>query len=80
MSICGPREPNWLAAAVVCGTEMDLGTVEDLVTGRCRRTGPGDAWLAGGTWLFSEPQPGLRRLLDLNSLDWPALHQARTSW
>ncbi len=25
----------------------------------------GDGWLAGGTWLFSEPQPHLRRLVDL---------------
>ncbi|HTT75428.1 MAG TPA: FAD binding domain-containing protein [Candidatus Binataceae bacterium] len=33
----------------------------------------GDAWLAGGTWLFSEQQPHLRRLIDLQSLDWPAL-------
>ena len=33
----------------------------------------GDAWLAGGTWLYSEPQPQLRRLIDLASLDWPAL-------
>nr|WP_269328586.1 FAD binding domain-containing protein [Kineosporia babensis] len=33
----------------------------------------GDAWLAGGTWLFSEPQSGTRRLLDLTTLDWPAL-------
>ncbi|WP_027170604.1 FAD binding domain-containing protein [Methylobacterium sp. 10] len=30
----------------------------------------GDAWLAGGTWLFSEPQPRLRRLVDLSSLGW----------
>jgi CO/xanthine dehydrogenase FAD-binding subunit len=53
---------------------VDLATVEDLVTapapGDWR---PGDAWLAGGTWLFSEPQPHLRRLLDLTSLGWPAL-------
>jgi CO/xanthine dehydrogenase FAD-binding subunit len=34
---------------------------------------PGDAWLAGGTWLFSEPQPHLRRLIDLQQLGWPAL-------
>jgi CO/xanthine dehydrogenase FAD-binding subunit len=34
---------------------------------------PGDAWLAGGTWLFSEPQPELRRLHDLTALQWPAL-------
>ena len=33
----------------------------------------GDAFLAGGTWLFSEPQIGLRRLIDLESLHWPAL-------
>ena len=31
----------------------------------------GDACLAGGTWLFSEPQPETRRLLDLGSLGWP---------
>ncbi len=33
----------------------------------------GDAWLAGGTWLFSEPQPHLRTLIDLEQLAWPAL-------
>ena len=32
----------------------------------------GDAWLAGGTWLFSEPQPTLARLIDLSALGWPA--------
>jgi len=32
---------------------------------------PGDAWLGGGTWLFSEPQPHLRRLIDLTSMTWP---------
>lgn len=32
---------------------------------------PTDAVLAGGTWLFSEPQPHLRRLVDLSALDWP---------
>jgi CO/xanthine dehydrogenase FAD-binding subunit len=30
----------------------------------------GDGWLAGGTWLFSEPQPHLRRLLDLHGFGW----------
>ncbi|MBR0833357.1 FAD binding domain-containing protein [Bradyrhizobium manausense] len=34
---------------------------------------PGDAWLAGGTWLFSEPQIHLTRLIDLTDLKWPAL-------
>ncbi len=31
---------------------------------------PGDAWLAGGTWLFSEPQPDVRRLVDLAAFGW----------
>src|SRR5258708_2494291 len=33
----------------------------------------GDAWLAGGTWLFSEPQPKLTRLIDLSGFGWPPL-------
>jgi CO/xanthine dehydrogenase FAD-binding subunit len=33
----------------------------------------GFAWLAGGTWLFSEPQPGVHTLIDLESLRWPSL-------
>lgn len=28
------------------------------------------AWLAGGTWLFSEPQPHLHTLVDLEALNW----------
>jgi CO/xanthine dehydrogenase FAD-binding subunit len=34
---------------------------------------PGAAWLAGGTWLFSEPQPTLDTLIDLEALRWPAI-------
>jgi CO/xanthine dehydrogenase FAD-binding subunit len=33
----------------------------------------GCAWLAGGTWLFSEPQLGTDTLIDLHGLNWPAL-------
>ena len=33
----------------------------------------GDAWLGGGTWLFSEPQAHLRRLIDLSGMGWPPL-------
>jgi CO/xanthine dehydrogenase FAD-binding subunit len=33
----------------------------------------GDAWLGGGTWLFSEPQPQLRRLFDLHAFGWEPL-------
>lgn len=34
---------------------------------------PGHAWLAGGTWLFSEPQLGVDTLIDLDTLGWPSL-------
>jgi CO/xanthine dehydrogenase FAD-binding subunit len=34
---------------------------------------PGFAWLAGGTWLFSEPQVEVHTFIDLESLRWPAL-------
>lgn len=33
----------------------------------------GYAWLAGGTWLFSEPQVATDILIDLDQLHWPAL-------
>ena len=53
---------------------MDLNTVSDFVTHpQLTDWREGDAWLAGGTWLFSEPQPAVRRLLDLTTLGWPAL-------
>lgn len=56
---------------------MDLGTVEAILTPRERAAvppmGPSDAYLAGGTWVFSEPQTHLRRLVDLTTLGWPAL-------
>jgi CO/xanthine dehydrogenase FAD-binding subunit len=36
----------------------------------------GHAWLAGGTWLFSEPQIKTDTLVDLQSFRWPALQAA----
>ncbi len=36
----------------------------------------GFAWLAGGTWLYSEPQPDTDTLIDLDHLDWPSLEAA----
>jgi CO/xanthine dehydrogenase FAD-binding subunit len=33
----------------------------------------GYAWLAGGTWLFSEPQVATDTLIDLDRLGWPPL-------
>lgn len=56
---------------------MDLNTISEIVRPRsrdtCRTRDAGDAWLAGGTWLFSVPQPGLQRLVDLQGLDWTPL-------
>src|SRR5436190_11957845 len=56
---------------------MDLNTVSEVLRPRRRESlvdwRPGDAWLAGGTWLFSEPQPAVHRLVDLESLGWPSL-------
>ena len=53
---------------------MDLNTVTEVISpaavGQWR---PGDAWLGGGTALFAEPRPDLRRLLDLTAAGWPAL-------
>jgi CO/xanthine dehydrogenase FAD-binding subunit len=50
---------------------VDLNTVTRVVSaadaGRWRA---GDAWLAGGTYLYSEPQPHVSRLLDLVALGW----------
>jgi CO/xanthine dehydrogenase FAD-binding subunit len=57
---------------------MDLNTVSELVDAdpdSAARWRDGDAWLAGGTWLFSEPQRELRRLLDLTAFGWEPLHE-----
>ena len=55
---------------------MDLNSIGSVAVPRNRSDlsgwRDGDAWLAGGTWLFSEPQPRLRRLVDLSSLGWQA--------
>jgi CO/xanthine dehydrogenase FAD-binding subunit len=56
---------------------MDLNTISEVIRPRTRAEllvwTPGDAWLAGGTWLFSEPQAHLSRLIDLTDLKWPPL-------
>jgi CO/xanthine dehydrogenase FAD-binding subunit len=56
---------------------MDLNTVSEVSRPATREEvrgwRDGDAWLAGGTWLFSEPQPGVRRLIDLEGLRWEPL-------
>ena len=56
---------------------MDLTTITEIAHPKTRAQLPvwtaGDAWLAGGTWLFSEPQSHLTRLIDLTDLKWPPL-------
>ena len=56
---------------------MDLNTIREVK----RPTSPDDltdwrqgyAWLAGGTWLFSEPQLAVDTLIDLEALNWRSL-------
>ncbi len=56
---------------------MDINTITEVLRHPADPFGsqwrPGDAWLAGGTWLFSDQQPELRRLIDLAPLGWGAL-------
>lgn len=53
---------------------MDLVSVRTVRTPSHRDDltfAPGEQPLAGGTWLFSEEQPGLTGLVDLTGLGWP---------
>ncbi len=53
---------------------MDMNTIEEVVaTADPDHWQPGDAWLAGGTVLFSYGSATLRRLLDLGTAGWPAV-------
>ena len=53
---------------------MDLNTVLEVRDARRHEVWqPGDAWLGGGTYLFSEPQPHIRRLIDLGRTGWEPL-------
>jgi CO/xanthine dehydrogenase FAD-binding subunit len=53
---------------------MDLSSVTSYRTATepaALALAPGEAYLGGGTWLFSEPQPALTGLVDLAGLGWP---------
>ncbi|EOM75203.1 FAD-binding molybdopterin dehydrogenase [Rhodococcus rhodnii] len=56
---------------------MDLSFVDEVVLPRSRDDlpppSPGTAFLAGGTWLYSQQQPDVTRVVDLTTLGWPAL-------
>jgi CO/xanthine dehydrogenase FAD-binding subunit len=54
---------------------VDLCTVTEFAPAPASAWRDGDAWLGGGTWLFSQPQPGVRRLLDLTAFGWPSLSE-----
>jgi CO/xanthine dehydrogenase FAD-binding subunit len=56
---------------------MDLNTITDVrrptSADAITKWENGFAWLAGGTWLFSEPQVTTHTLIDLETLKWPSL-------
>ncbi|UDY22861.1 FAD binding domain-containing protein [Nocardioides sp. Kera G14] len=55
---------------------MDLAWVETWRRPRSREElvlAPGESVVAGGTWLFSEPQPSVTGLVDLTELAWASL-------
>jgi CO/xanthine dehydrogenase FAD-binding subunit len=59
---------------------MDLGTIREIKrpgsTDEITQWRDGYAWLAGGTWLFSEPQIATDTLIDLDQLHWPAIERS----
>ncbi len=55
-------------------TTMDLNTVVEIRDARTHHEWlDGDAWLGGGTYLFSEPRPRVRRLVDLSRTGWESV-------
>lgn len=61
---------------------MNLNTIAEIKRPKSaeeiRHWQDGYAWLAGGTWLFSEPQIHTDTLIDLESLRWPSLQSGDT--
>ena len=61
----------------MAGADMDLHNIQTIIRPTTRQSipppRPGAALIAGGTWIFSEPQPGTHTLIDLTTLAWPAL-------
>ncbi|SDQ60997.1 FAD binding domain-containing protein [Microbacterium sp. cf332] len=60
---------------------MDITTVTGFRTARTRgdlALAPGERFLAGGTWLMSEPQPETTGFVDLTTMGWPELEVDET--
>jgi CO/xanthine dehydrogenase FAD-binding subunit len=55
---------------------VDLTTVTEFGPATDATWRDGDAWLGGGTWLFSQPQPQVTRLLDLDAFGWTPVDEA----
>jgi CO/xanthine dehydrogenase FAD-binding subunit len=60
---------------------MDLNTITEVLrptsADAVTKWEDGFAWLAGGTWLFSEPQINTNTLIDLETLKWPSLQASK---
>ncbi|MGA2761428.1 MAG: FAD-binding molybdopterin dehydrogenase, partial [Candidatus Cybelea sp.] len=60
---------------------MNLNTIKEVKrpesVDEIRHWRDGYAWLAGGTWLFSEPQIHTDTLIDLETLGWQAIASGR---
>ncbi|WP_460730172.1 FAD binding domain-containing protein [Nocardia heshunensis] len=57
---------------------MDLNTIERWRSARTREDlvlGPGEAFLGGGTWLYSEPQVHTTGLVDLGTMGWRSIEE-----
>jgi len=55
---------------------LDITTVTSFRAARSRADlalAPGEAFMAGGTWLMSEPQPSTTGFVDLTAMGWPDL-------
>jgi CO/xanthine dehydrogenase FAD-binding subunit len=58
---------------------VDLNTVTEFAPAPTTAWRAGDAWLGGGTWLFSQPQPEVTRLLDLRAFGWTPVKETSDS-
>ena len=55
---------------------MDINTIAEFRRPASREEAvlrPGEIYLAGGTWLYSEPQPGVTGFVDVTALGWAPL-------